>query len=330
MIKNRNIAKDAAIELSKIAGGATGEVFYVCPVSNTAVHDWLANRVPSGHLFTTLAQAYSACVTLRGDTIYIFPGDYACTSHIDIDKDNIRIIGASSPNMAYGASTPASGIVRLKTVTAAQDYVLHITGDYVQLYNIETFNSADNAGNYADIYVVGRNFYANNCAFRGGNGATQVTTATAGVPVKIASTAYAARFDDCRIGSPGNTTRTTGPGFVRFEAGAGGAGMVQFNNCIFAMRSETTGDNVSGFIIEEGSIDRLLIFRGCTFYNFSVNWGALPDHMINDDQTATHDVLFCGGCGMMGFDSASDSARVMASDPLPHTNAIEALAVAIT
>lgn len=285
--------------------------------------------VATGDIFTDLATAVAQLRSGYNDTLYVMPGDHVITAEVNITQNQVRIIGMGGPNMAYGASTPATGIVRISTVTEAVTQVLHITGNYVILDGIETYNNYNAITNVADVYIVGKNFYARNCQFRGGNGATQ-NGDNSGVPVMIASTAYAARFDDCKIGSAGNTTRTSGPGFVLFEAGAGGAGMVQFNRCIFAMRSETTGDNVSGFLIQNASLDRLLVFRSCTFYNFSVNWGALPDHMINDDQTTTHDILFCGGCGMMGFDAASDSARVMASDPLPHTNAIEALAVAIT
>jgi len=328
MIKNRNIAKDAAIELSKIAGGATGEVFYVCPVANTVVHDWLASRVPSGHLFPTVQEAYSAAVTLRGDKIYVFPGDYTVTSEIAIAKDNISIIGASSPNIAYTATSAATGVVRFKTTTANQAYVFNITGNYVQFHNIATFNNGVDTDNLGDILVAGRNFYAKGCEFRGGNNSTQTTSATSGIPVTLSSNSYGARFDDCRIGSPGNTTRTAGPGFLRFAAGTGGVGMATFNDCIFTMRSETNGAAAYGIIIDQNGSDRLIIFRGCTFYNFSENWGALPDYMINDDQTSTHSILFCGGCGMIGFDTLSDNAHAMASDPLPHTNAVEALAVA--
>jgi hypothetical protein len=330
MIKNRNIADDAAIDISKIAGGARGENFYVCPVANTAVHDWLARRVPSGHLFPTVQEAISAAVTLRGDTIYVFPGDYTVVAEIAVTKDNLRIIGASSPNIAFTATSAATGVVRFKTVTANQAYVFNITGNYVQMHNIATYNNGVDTDNLGDLLVAGRNFLAVNCEFRGGNNTTQCTSATSGIPVTLSSQSYGARFDDCRIGSPGNATRTAGPGFVRFAAGTGGVGMTQFNNCIFTMRSETTGAAAYGIIIDQNGTDRLMIFRGCTFYNFSENWGALPDFMINDDQTTTHSILFTGGCGMIGFDCLSDNAHAMASDPLPHTNAVEALAVAIT
>lgn len=288
--------------------------------------------VANGDIFTDAATAIAQLRSGYNDTLYVMPGDHAVTAEINITQHQVRIIGMSGPNMGYTASTSTTannGVTRFKCVTANVARIFDVTGSYVQFINIATFNSYDDADNVCDVYVGGRNFYANRCEFRGGNGGTTQMGGNYGIPLVLGA-CYGSRFDDCKIGSPGNYTRTSGPGFVMFET-AGGSGMIQFNSCIFAMRSETTGANCSGFLIQETSIDRALLFNNCLFYNFSVNWGAIPDFLINDDQTTTHTVLFYGGCCMSGFDTMGDSTtKILTSDPLPHTEACEALGVKVT
>jgi len=282
--------------------------------------------VDDSRIFTTLASAYGALTSNQEDWLFVYPGDHVQTASLTWAKHNTNIQGMGSKNQRHQPSTLTTGAVRISCVTAAIANILNITGKYVQMFDIGTFNSAANTGNLTDIVVAGRNFYAERCAFRGGNNATQVGNALAGIPVTLITDAYASKWADCEFGSAGQTTRTTGPGFMRFAAASGG--MHRFDRCMFQMRSETSGDDVSGFTVEENALDRLTIFNNCAFYNFSENWGALPDHMFKISQTSTFDILLQGGCGMVGFDTLSDNAHVKSSDPLPHTNAVEALAVA--
>jgi len=77
MIKNRNIANDAAIDIAKIqgmggAGPFMGEVHYVGK-SGLAAVNWLSGRVHGDNMHATLDAAIDACVASRGDTIYVLP-----------------------------------------------------------------------------------------------------------------------------------------------------------------------------------------------------------------------------------------------------------------
>ena len=319
------------IQANKLTGAGisdSGKSIYLCTATTDGSYALLQEwGISSNDVYTSLTTAVAALRSGKNDTLYVMPGDHSTAAEVDITQNQVRIVGMSGPNQHHNSTAGVTGICRLKTTTTTIARVLHITGNFVQMENIDTYNNYDAAGNISDVYIVGKNFYAKNCSFRGGNGATQ-NSGDYGVPLLIASTAYAARFDDCHIGSAGNATRTGGAGYIIFEAGAGGAGMVQFNNCVFAMRSETNGATVSGIEVKNASLDRLLMFNNCVFYNFSENWGAIPDYMMNIDQASTFDILFYGGCGMIGFDTMTDSARAKTSDPLPHTNAVEALALA--
>jgi hypothetical protein len=299
-----------------VAAKASTDVYY------SLLQQW---NVDEADIYSSLTTAYGDMTTNQGDTLLVYPGNHVQTASLTWDKDNTRIIGLGTWNQRQQPSTLTTGAARLTCTTAAIAQILYITGDYVSMYNIGTMNSAADTGNLYDVLIASRNFYAENCSFRGGNTSTQNTAATAGIPLGIGA-GYAARFVNCQIGQSGNATRTTGPGFVKFITG--GHGGIDFINCDFQMRSETTGANPSGFLVQQTSLDRLTRFIACSFYNFSENWGDLPDYLFNIDQTTTFDILLMGGCGMIGFDVVSDNAHVKTSQPIPHTNGVEALAVA--
>lgn len=328
-VNNLTVGTINGVALDDLMG--RGEAYYLVPAtSSTSLYrsHLEANGVSPTKMYTTLAAAEDAMLANRGDTLFVFPGEHLVTSSITWDKKDTNIVGLGSKNQRHQPSTLTTGGVRFKCVTSAVGSILNITAHYVSMSDVGTMNTYAGTSNLTDVIVAGRNFNALRCAFRGGNAAEQVGNALAGIPVTMITDSYASKWTQCEFGSAGQTTRTTGPGWIRFAAGA--AGMHYFDGCIFAMRSETTGDDVSGFTVEQSALDRLTIFNNSTFYNFSENWGAIPDHMFKVSQTSTFDILLQGGCGMVGFDSLSDSARVKSSDPLPHTNACEALAVAIT
>lgn len=304
-----------------------GNIYVVAKsLSNAYVKTLTGRGIGMGNILSTFAEGEDKLTASNNDCLLLTPGDHLVTSEVTWDKAATNIIGIGSMNQRHQPSTLTTGGTRITCKTAAVSYCLTVSGQYVQMFDVGTINTAAATTNLGDIHITGRNFSAYRCAFRGGNEATQVQSATSGIPVTISTDAYGFKFIECEIGSAGNTTRTTGPGFVRFAAGAGGAGL--FDRCAFSMRSETSGANCSGFTVEQSALDRLLTFRTCTFYNFSENWGALPDYMFNIDQTTTFDIVLHGGCCMAGFDIVSDSARVKTSDPLPHTNGTESLAVA--
>jgi hypothetical protein len=305
-----------------------GEIVCVIKADTDEYYKMLTKRgVSRGSIYDSVAEAEDAMVSNRGDVMLVFPGDHAVTSEIAWDKNQTYVIGCGGVNQRQQPATLTTGGIRFTCTTANVGFVLNVTGSYCSFYNIGTLNNYADTDNLGDICVASRNFYAENCTFRGGNTTTQVQSATSGIPVTI-DAGYAARFVNCQIGQSGNATRTTGPGFAYFRGTGGAHGGIDFINCDFQMRSETTGANPSGFVVAQNSLDRTMRFIGSSFYNFSENWGALPDYMFNIDQTTTFDIILMGGCSMMGFDIVSDSARVKTSDPIPHTNGIEALAVA--
>lgn len=130
MIKDRNIADNAMIQLSKLAGGGlgpvAGDIFYVAQV-DTQAYEWLVSRVPADKLFHNTPDAINACVTSRGDHILIAPfhtETVASAAAINSNKIGTTIIGlgtgASKPIYTFSATTSTW------TVTAASNVIRNI------------------------------------------------------------------------------------------------------------------------------------------------------------------------------------------------------------
>ncbi len=142
MIKDRNIAPDAFISASKIAGGlAIGEVFYVAVVK--AVRNWLAERVPSDHLFSSIAPAILKTVSYRNDYIVVTDGPYGISSALDLSgKTSVHLIGANGFGMGVG-SVGGAYIVQ----TGA--YPTITLGDFCEVAGLQVWNASGQTAIYS-------------------------------------------------------------------------------------------------------------------------------------------------------------------------------------
>ncbi len=130
MIRNRNVAPDAGIDISKIVGFGCGEVFHVAQ-GNTSQHEWLSKRVDASHLFTSIQKALDACVSERNDYVLVWPDgdDYDLTAALTMSKRNVHLIGVGGvTNMKYGC--PNS--VRIHQTTALTQ-VITVTAQCVEI-----------------------------------------------------------------------------------------------------------------------------------------------------------------------------------------------------
>lgn len=141
MIKNRNIAPDAWIDPSKVAGSGVGEIFYVCKNSSagdTLNYGWLHGRVPSDNLFTTIQAALDATQECRNDYVLVWPSDsdYDLTAALTMSKKGVHLIGVGG----FGYERGATNSVRVEQTTAAtaiievSDANIEIAGFYFKPY----------------------------------------------------------------------------------------------------------------------------------------------------------------------------------------------------
>uniref|UniRef100_A0A6M3LHW1 Pectate lyase n=1 Tax=viral metagenome TaxID=1070528 RepID=A0A6M3LHW1_9ZZZZ len=304
-----SVTREMRAQVANIVGPGYGEIICLVADRDDAYGDLLRRRgVTAGSIFTDLAEAEDAMTANRNDCLLVYPGDHAVTASITWDKSVTNIIGVGSKNQRFQPSTLTTGGVRLSCTTAAVAEILLITGDYVSMYGVGTFNSAASTSNKSDINISGRNFYAELCAFRGGNSSTQTANATAGIPIWVDSATAgggnAMWIKNCHIGSPGNADRTKGPGCIYFEGGAAAGFNPVIENCILSSR-HSASTNQSCLVLLEANyaVDRELLFKSCNFYNFVENLASLMDYAIQDECATTHMITLDPGCTMTGIDA---------------------------
>jgi len=119
MIKNRNIALDAGISPSKIAGGIgfhdPRETRYVCGSSSDA-YSFLRENVDNSMLFTTITTALAASDDF--DRIIVYPGDYDEGAVLNITQQGLQLIGPGNQNQHQAMILGSAASHHLVTVNA--------------------------------------------------------------------------------------------------------------------------------------------------------------------------------------------------------------------
>lgn len=150
MIRDRNIAGNAMIQLSKIAGGGVGspigDVRYVA-YDDCAARDWLESRVPSDKLHATIDEAVGECTANRGDTIIVAPGHVetiVAAGGLTLDVAGITLIGlgrgADRPQINFTTATTADMDVDAASITMAN---FLFTGGVDEIASMVDVNAAD-------------------------------------------------------------------------------------------------------------------------------------------------------------------------------------------
>ena len=146
MIKDRNIAIDAAINPMKLIGAGLdplfGDTYYVCK-SALACYSWLNKRVPGDRLFKTVAAADAAMVDNTNARALIMPG------HTESSATEIALttIGAEFIGLGRGPLRPTfttTGAVNAISLDAANQTIMNVAFAVPGIDTVE-----------ADIDVVG-------------------------------------------------------------------------------------------------------------------------------------------------------------------------------
>jgi hypothetical protein len=159
MIKDRNIADDAAIMIYKILGGAAlgmGDLFVV-GTADTAAFNWWKARMPAAKMFRTMKTALAACTAGRNDKIIVLPQHteaVVAATTLDFNKAGVEIIGvgvgAYRPTITLstattatltisGANTKISNLYIDSTGVDAVAVGITVTGAGLQMYNCEHY-----------------------------------------------------------------------------------------------------------------------------------------------------------------------------------------------
>jgi len=129
MIKDRNIANDAGIQLHKILGATmgglipTGEIFW-CGDNGDAAFNSMRSRVRADRLYTDLDACVGACTANRGDIIVCMEGfsqSVIAAGGLDLDVAGITIVflgtGTSQANITFSTAVTADMDVDAADIT---------------------------------------------------------------------------------------------------------------------------------------------------------------------------------------------------------------------
>ncbi len=198
MIKNRNIAPDAAIDGTKILGSTvTGNVYYVAATTDPVYSFW-QSRVPESKLLTTATLANDAVTTSANDWV-IFSGNtgHAITSMLDITKNRIHWYGASGRTAGVGIG--AGSRITMGDSTVSGDIALmKNTGIRNTFENLKFDSSSVVAASLYGVAEGGEYAIYNNCEFYKSTDLDETTAA------EVLNNGDSAQWLNCYIGSTVN------------------------------------------------------------------------------------------------------------------------------
>lgn len=262
MIKNRNIAPNAGIEISKINGAGlvnVGEIFYVAPATSASYARW-QSIVDSSKLFTTIKEAYNAAVTNRNDVILLSPDTHAITEMLTISKSRLTFIGdtsgrryGASAKIVMGVTTATTDIHAVKNIGVRNTFtgikfdsgntlteatsVVGEGGEYAVYNNCEFYSGVKlDSDTYAEVLLNGDSTQFNNCTFGSlaavvsGDKVRPAVITTLGGVASGAGTSRDVLFDGCRFWKKAGGTTTA---FVKVLADAEIERVMEFHDCQF-------------------------------------------------------------------------------------------------
>jgi len=191
MIRDRNVADDAQIQLHKIVGAMspngqflTGEIFWVGN-DGDAAFEAMATKIKADHLFTSGDTAVGSCVANRGDTIVFMEGhneSVIAAGGLDLDVAGITMVflgtGTSQAKITFGTAVTASMTVDAADITLirpkfvagldsltgpidinATDFTM-IDVEYHDATNIETTDAVITDANATRLKINGYKYFS--------------------------------------------------------------------------------------------------------------------------------------------------------------------------
>ncbi len=253
--------------LAQVGPRTSGNIYFVIK-STDAFYAELLSKLNvkyadgTSAVHTTVASAYAATTSGRNDVIAIFPGTHSATAMISVTKNLVHFVGVDLRNaMGYGARAKLS----MGVTTAATDLgVLQNTGIGNSFENIKFMSSNTKAESLYSVVEAGEYAVYRNCELYKDTDLDQTGAA------ELVQNGDSALFERCTIGSSANeTVGAIVRANVLLTRGIV-AGKVSrdssFVDCIL-WRKSGHADNRFVYGANANDVERLLLFKGCTFYN---------------------------------------------------------------
>jgi hypothetical protein len=232
----------------------------------------------------TLAKAYDACTTAKGDGIVLIARNTGTTANttqylsavMDWTKNGITVWGTCAPIPMFQRSR----ISNTSTSTALA-YLLDVQGADNRFFNISIFNSGSNAAAVAALKLTGgqRNYFKNVHSVGAGHA---TPAATVGATHLLLDNATENLFEDCVFGTDTVNyvgTLATGDITLDGDSATGGTARNFFRRCMTLSQS-TSGQtaHLAIKITAADAITRNNYFEDCKFVNY--NEGAISNQLF--------------------------------------------------
>ena len=311
-------------------GPGIGDV-HVVVKEGSAHESWVRDNllVPPSHLHFDIVAGEDALTADRNDVLLVYPGKYTGTGAAPHtwSKDQTHLVGMSTPQKHEYAGR---GVI-VRTLSTDGVFAMKNTGDLCQFHNVAFQQWGQAAACLTAFREEGHMNLYKGCHMFGQIRSDTVgltTSSSLEVNSAVVRAGSADVFVDCVIGGSGGAKRTAANGTLRFATGGTiGAGCdMQFRDCQFMSWMEDV-DPCAVLMNGNYSVDRLLLFEGCTFYNFVENHGAtIPAYVFRDGCATTHDVIL-KRCSRLGFTAWTNTQTfVFSSDAKGETDGGEAIA----
>ena len=291
-------------------GPGIGEVHFL--VKEDSVHyNWIRDdmKISPSLIHFDVPTAHSEMAANRNDVLCVYPGKYTGTGADPLtwSKDETHMIGMCNPPKHEYAGR---GVV-IRTLSASGVYAMKNTGDLCQFHNVAFQQWGENVAALTAVREEGHMNIFKGCHFFGQiRSDTVALTTCSSLEINSAVTraGCADMFISCIIGGSGGAKRTGTNGTLLFADGGSAIGCgvdMQFRDCQFMSWMEDA-DPCAVLMAANYSADRLMLFEGCTFYNFKENHaGTTPSYVFRDGCATTHDILL-KRCARLGFTAWTD------------------------
>ena len=232
--------------------------------------------------FKTLSQAYSKVTTNHNDIILV-DGDstVAETAMITWAKNRVHVVGLNGPAGHYGQGAKIS----IGVTTAATDIallkVMGVRNTFSNLKFISDNTVAEGLYTVADNGEYSRYF---NCEFYK---STDLDDAGAS---ELLLNGDSSMFYNCTIGSSANITGNIRANVLCTNV-LGNLRDCYFENCLLLAKADDT-DKVFVYGANADDVERMLTFKGCTFFNNPLSAGT-PAAAIAFGAAQTEGAVFC-------------------------------------
>jgi hypothetical protein len=272
--------------------------------------------------FASIATAYDACVSGRGDGIVLLGGGTStaeCTTYLTAaitwSKHAITVYGVASPVMISGRARVSNSVANLACL-------IDLTGANNAFYNVTLYNSGTTGAGCLKITGGLRNFFWN-CHIAGGMGMSTPTITDYDLYL---SAAEYNMFVNCTIGDDSFDKTDIASAGLFF---ADNCGKNVFKNCIFlSYHSAVTAAPAAIKCVAGNGIIRSQFFDGCLFHLYdegvmSTSVAAIIGVMPNNGLFIMKDSYICG---FADWAAAANARVIVFASGTGHTDAQRGIA----